>query len=74
MSTLLITNLEDASIRYEIDGFLVVEAHPEIDGFTAAEKIDSALRRVAELLALSVEEIEHEESFDDDGVPFDDDY
>ena len=54
--------------------FEILEAHPEIDGFTAAEKIDSALRRIAELLALPVEEIEHEESFDDDGVPFDDDY
>lgn len=68
MATLLISTLDDRSVQYTVDGHLVVEVDHHTDGDEAMDKIDSAMRTMAELLMLDIAETEEgtEESVDEE--------
>ena len=74
MTTLTISKLDDGSVRYEIDGYEVIEVDSDVEGFPLMEKIDGAMRRIAELVPLSIEEFDSndnyhfDEEYDDDDI------
>ena len=65
MSTLRIFTHEDESVQYSIDGNNIIEVDPNTDGFQFMEKMDSAMRGVAEHFGLDIEETDSSSADDE---------
>lgn len=66
MSTLRIFTREDESVQYSIDGNNIIEVDHDTDGFQFMEKMDSAMRSVAEHFGLDIEETDAGSADDED--------